>query len=214
MVKLQVLIKAFGSYHLQATLENCTDLQAHGDDFNWMFRVQCGSCREEHPNWIGIDATESHEISGSRGEANFVWRCTMCKREHTISKFPFLSPHLWYRLKRVTDQFPTPIAHFNHQTPYCTLADFDPSFNRSKAFYTFDQSESQKFATIAILECRGCEIIKFDPKGIWHCKGVNSGTVFDEVELELSNPDGWTDYDEKASEPVGVSEFESKIERA
>ncbi|KDE04429.1 hypothetical protein MVLG_05144 [Microbotryum lychnidis-dioicae p1A1 Lamole] len=168
MVKLQVLIKA--------TLENCTDLQAHGDDFNWMFRVQCGSCREEHPNWIGIDATESHEISGSRGEANFVWRCTMCKREHTIN--------------------------------------FDPSFNRSKAFYTFDQSESQKFATIAILECRGCEIVKFDPKGIWHCKGVNSGTVFDEVELELSNPDGWTDYDEKASEPVGVSEFESKIERA
>ncbi|SCV72382.1 BQ2448_3919 [Microbotryum intermedium] len=192
MVKLRVSIKA--------TLENCTDLQDSILTVDLkshvlitsQFRVQCGSCREEHPNWIGIDATESREISGSRGEANFVWRCTMCKREHTISKFPST-----FRRSDIRQ-----------------AGDFDPSFNRSKAFYTLDQSESQKFGTIAVLECRGCEIIKFDPKGIWHCKGVESGTLFDEVELGLDNPDGWNDYDEKASEPVGVSEFESKIERA
>lgn len=28
-----------------------------GEDFNWMFKVKCTSCREEHPNWVGIDAT-------------------------------------------------------------------------------------------------------------------------------------------------------------
>lgn len=58
--------------------------------------------------------------------------------------------------------------------------------------------------------------------------------MFDEVELSLSEPDGWTDYDEKvravsppnragqltyvyvsqSSVPVSVMEFESKIERA
>lgn len=61
--------------------------------------------------------------------------------------------------------------------------------------------------------------------------------MFNEVELSLDEPDGWTDYDEnvrlypfvilyfrllllillhlsQSSQPVGVSEFESKIERA
>lgn len=90
---------------------------------------------------------------------------------------------------------------------------------------------------ILLLEqCRGCEITAFDPKGTWSCKGTESGTVFNEVELSLDEPDGWTDYDEKvrfcqpcgsirleltlfplaeqSSEPVSVMEFESKIERA
>lgn len=28
-----------------------------GDNFNWLFKVRCSGCREEHPNWMGIDAT-------------------------------------------------------------------------------------------------------------------------------------------------------------
>ncbi|GAA5971985.1 hypothetical protein JCM21900_002627, partial [Sporobolomyces salmonicolor] len=111
---------------VKATLEGCTDLKPVGDDFNWMFKVKCSSCREEHPNWMGIDATEQREISGSRGEANLVWRCQMCKREHTIS--------------------------------------FDDSFSRAKAAYTLEDSDEQKFAPLAVLECRGCEITAFDPK--------------------------------------------------
>ncbi|KAM0749725.1 DUF866-domain-containing protein [Meredithblackwellia eburnea MCA 4105] len=160
----------------KATLENVTDLQPLGDDFNWMFRLKCQSCHEEHPNWVGIDATEQRPLSGSRGEANFVWKCTLCKRESSIN--------------------------------------FDDSFKRDKAVYTQEDSESQKFATLAVLECRGCEIVQFDPKGTWTCKGVESGTKFPEVELSLDEPDGWTDYDEKSGSPVSVMEFESKIERA
>lgn len=97
------------------------------------------------------------------------------------------------------------------------MIDFDPSFVRSKAFYTLEQSESQVYAPLAVLECRGCEILAFDPKvgtipllryknawltsfgeqGVWSCKGSDSNTPFTEVELSLSEPDGWTDYDEK-----------------
>lgn len=141
-----------------------------------MFKIKCVSCHEEHANWIGIDATELRPMSGSRGEANFVWKCSLCKRESSIN--------------------------------------FDNSFVREKAFYTFENSEAQQFSTLAVLECRGCEIIAFDPKGIWRCKGTDSGTVFSEVELMLDEPDGWMDYDEKSALPVGVTEFESKIERA
>ena len=76
-----------------------------------MFKIKCTSCREEHPNWVGIDATvrqpcsflpgndlltmadsqETRDISGSRGEAHLVWRCQMCKREHTVSASRILS---------------------------------------------------------------------------------------------------------------------------
>ncbi|GAA5859931.1 hypothetical protein JCM1840_001801 [Sporobolomyces johnsonii] len=176
---------------VKATLEGCTDLKPVGDDFNWMFKVKCSSCREEHPNWMGIDATEQREISGSRGEANLVWRCQMCKREHTIS--------------------------------------FDDSFSRAKAAYTLEDSDDQKFAPLAVLECRGCEITAFDPKpsgsrtgspkaaatlqGIWSAKGAESNTRFDEIELSLDELE-WNDYDEKAGAPVSIMDFESKIDRA
>lgn len=40
---------------------------------------------------------------------------------------------------------------------------FDSSLDRSKAKYTFEDSEEQKFVPIAVLECRGCEILAFDP---------------------------------------------------
>lgn len=43
-------------------------------------------------------------------------------------------------------------------------ADFDKSLDRAKAVYTLEQSENQQFGAIAVLECRGCEIVAFDPK--------------------------------------------------
>lgn len=65
--------------------------------FNYTFKVQCTSCREVHPNWVTLNrfvrlcaqfsphyiltelSQENHEQSGSRGEANFVWKCKNCK---------------------------------------------------------------------------------------------------------------------------------------
>lgn len=41
---------------------------------------------------------------------------------------------------------------------------FDDSFRRSSAAYTAEDSEEQRFATLAVLECRGCELTEFDPK--------------------------------------------------
>lgn len=35
-----------------------------------------------------------------------------------------------------------------------------------------------------------------------------------ECELSLDEPDGWSDYDEKANQPVSIMEFESRIDRA
>lgn len=68
--------------------------------FWYTFKVQCTSCREIHPNFVNVSrfvrspkkmseslfswltrlsAQEANDMSGSRGEANFVWRCKSCK---------------------------------------------------------------------------------------------------------------------------------------
>ena len=85
-------------------------------------------------------------MSGSRGEANFVWKCSLCKRESSISQF--------------TQSYIILVVILI----LSILLDFDNSFVREKAFYNFEDSESQKFVTLAVLECRVCEITAFDPK--------------------------------------------------
>jgi hypothetical protein len=99
-------------------------VKPQGEDFDWQIKAQCSSCREEHSSWMGVDATvrfslfflslldstmlmllneqESREISGSRGEANLVWRCQLCKREHSISSSHPFSPFSLSRTDELT----------------------------------------------------------------------------------------------------------------
>ncbi len=55
--------------------------------FHYTFKVQCTSCRETHANMVSVSRFEQNEMSGSRGEANFVWRCKNCK----VTMLPSLS---------------------------------------------------------------------------------------------------------------------------
>ncbi|KAI4725623.1 DUF866-domain-containing protein [Aureobasidium sp. EXF-10728] len=73
---------------LTAELNGVTDLapiDTEDSPFYYTFKVQCTSCREIHPNWVSVSRFEQNEVSGSRGEANFVWKCKNCKREHSAS---------------------------------------------------------------------------------------------------------------------------------
>ncbi|KZF19460.1 DUF866-domain-containing protein [Xylona heveae TC161] len=72
------------SLTLTAELQGVTDLRpddTEEDPYYYTFKVQCTSCRETHANWVNVSRFESNELSGSRGEANFVWKCRNCKRE-------------------------------------------------------------------------------------------------------------------------------------
>ncbi|CAK7201960.1 hypothetical protein SEUCBS139899_004676 [Sporothrix eucalyptigena] len=76
------------SLTLTADLAGVTNLRpADTEDapFWYTFKVQCTSCRETHANWVGVSRFEQNEMSGSRGEANFVWKCKNCKRESTAT---------------------------------------------------------------------------------------------------------------------------------
>ncbi|GAB7338692.1 hypothetical protein MBLNU457_5417t1 [Dothideomycetes sp. NU457] len=73
---------------ISAELNGVTDLlpiDTEEAPFYYTFKVQCTSCREVHPNWVSVSRFENNEISGSRGEANFVWRCKNCKKEHSAN---------------------------------------------------------------------------------------------------------------------------------
>ncbi|KAH3933744.1 hypothetical protein HBI25_176670 [Parastagonospora nodorum] len=73
---------------LKAELNGVTDLRPLDTEdapFFYTFKVQCTSCRETHPNFVSISRFEQNDISGSKGEANFVWKCKNCKREHSAN---------------------------------------------------------------------------------------------------------------------------------
>ncbi|KAF9898501.1 hypothetical protein BX616_003944 [Lobosporangium transversale] len=67
---------------------------------------------------------------------------------------------------------------------------------------------NDKFATIATIECRGLELVGFEPRSGWTAKGAESGTVFEDIDLTDGD---WADYDEKSQMPVGISNIESKF---
>ncbi|ORY98001.1 DUF866-domain-containing protein [Syncephalastrum racemosum] len=73
--------------YLKAELENVTDLRPT-DDYEWHFKIQCGSCRETDENWISFNPHETVDIPGSRGSANLVMRCKFCKRESSAQFEP------------------------------------------------------------------------------------------------------------------------------
>ncbi|KAH8120289.1 hypothetical protein DFH11DRAFT_1559342 [Phellopilus nigrolimitatus] len=77
--------------------------------------------------------------------------------------------------------------------------------------HLYTAESNGNFAPLVTLDCRGLEFTNFDPKGIWKCKGTESGTVFTDVDLSERE---WTDYDEKAAQPVGVMKIESEWSRA
>ncbi|KAL3688371.1 hypothetical protein R1sor_014680 [Riccia sorocarpa] len=66
--------------------------------------------------------------------------------------------------------------------------------------YTAEDSESGKFVPVACFDCRGIEPAEFIFRDGWSAEGL-SGTKFENIDLS----DGeWSEYDEKASESVGI----------
>jgi hypothetical protein len=81
---------------LQAELDGVTSvspIDTTDNPYFYTFKVQCNSCHEINGNWITISRQvciairswrpltlqEKATMSGSRGEANFVWKCKNCR---------------------------------------------------------------------------------------------------------------------------------------
>jgi len=146
-------------------------------------------------------------MSGSRGEANFVWRCKNCKVDTPPSR-------------HVPDEF----------TKAC-VAQRESSATIKAAPAGYEQAEPANAQKILEFDCRGLEFTEFIPEvrhetssvteaqrtnlpsfqGEWLVDGLESMTKFTGVELGEGE---WFDYDEKAGDEVSIKELKWGINRA
>lgn len=83
MVKLQLTAKAL--------LDNVTGLRpldTPQTPHEYVFRIQCTACRETHDKPVLVNRFEKHALSGSRGDASFVFRCRNCRLESSAQVLP------------------------------------------------------------------------------------------------------------------------------
>ena len=145
-------------------------------------------------------------MSGSRGEANFVWRCKNCKVLEPVSVSGLL--------------------RWPNQRP---LGQRESSATIKAAPTPYPQTEPAKSHKILEFDCRGLEFTEFLPEvcctafggsiihgadciqGEWLVDGVDSNTKFEGVELTEGE---WFDYDEKAGDEVSIKDLNWDIVRA
>eukprot|EP00742_Colponemidia_sp_Colp-10_P006956 GILJ01007465.1.p1 GENE.GILJ01007465.1~~GILJ01007465.1.p1 ORF type:complete len:189 (-),score=19.99 GILJ01007465.1:120-659(-) len=72
---------------LKADLDGVTELLVE-DDARWYFKISCSSCNEESENEVYFTKLDQMEMTGSRGSANFVFKCKFCKRESSVDIVP------------------------------------------------------------------------------------------------------------------------------
>uniref|UniRef100_A0A672M8F0 CXXC motif containing zinc binding protein n=1 Tax=Sinocyclocheilus grahami TaxID=75366 RepID=A0A672M8F0_SINGR len=70
-------------------------------------------------------------------------------------------------------------------------------------FSLLKAEDSERYKTIVQFECRGLEPVDFQPQAGFAARGATTSTQFPEINLQEKD---WTDYDEKASESVGIYE--------
>ncbi|XP_061166524.1 CXXC motif containing zinc binding protein-like [Saccostrea echinata] len=73
------------------------------------------------------------------------------------------------------------------------------------------ETDSGKFATVVVFDCRGLEPIDFSPRAGFVAEGAESGTPFTEIAFNEGDPD-WVDYDAQANQSVGVYNIQHRFE--
>ena len=69
--------------------------------------------------------------------------------------------------------------------------------------------ESDEWADFAAFECRGMEPIRWQPSEGYVCEGSESGAEF--TDIDLSDADGWTEWDEDGNCSVSITELQHRF---
>ncbi|KAI1319005.1 hypothetical protein EDD11_005203 [Mortierella claussenii] len=90
----------------------------------------------------------------------------------------------------------------------CKFCKCESSADFASKPVAYEIENNEKYATIITIECRGLELVGFEPRSGWKAKGAESGTVFEDIDLTDGD---WAEYDEKSELPVGISGIEAKF---
>uniref|UniRef100_A0AC34RNK5 SKP1 component POZ domain-containing protein n=1 Tax=Panagrolaimus sp. JU765 TaxID=591449 RepID=A0AC34RNK5_9BILA len=75
------------------------------------------------------------------------------------------------------------------------------------SYKAYSAEKNEEWQPIVKFDCRGLEPVDFDPRVGWRAIGVESGTVFEDIDLHDKE---WADYDEKVNEPVEINNIGSR----
>lgn len=120
---------------------------------------------------------------GSCGEESKNWQYATRDEIHTLAKGRG-ECHISWR------------CHFCKRTS--TLEILSDSYN------AYSAEKNNQYQTIVKFDCRGLEPVNFEPRVGWKCVGSESGTLFDEIDL---NETVWADYDERVAQPVEITDI-------
>ncbi|RXG67181.1 hypothetical protein Avbf_01247 [Armadillidium vulgare] len=125
-------------------------------------------------------------------------RCNSCSE--VSEKWQFISAD-----EKIEMQGSRGVCNYQAKCKLCNRISSLDVCLQQKGKYTAD--DVPNFKTVIAFECRGLSICDFQFGEGWKCKGVESKTVFENLDLS----EDWCDYDEEAKEPVGISELEFNI---
>ncbi|MCJ1473305.1 RNA polymerase II transcription factor B subunit 4 [Lambiella insularis] len=175
---------------LTADLTGVTDLSpvdTEDDPYFFTFKVQCTSCRETHPNWVNVSRFDSTEVSGSRGEANFVWKCKACKRESTAS-------------------IKAPAAAYHHASPPTrqNIVEFDCrglEFMEFKADGEWKAKGIESGTSFGGIDLQEGEWFDYDEKAGEEITHIHSGASHSSATSIMDAVDGTEHYEKSSTEP-------------
>ncbi|GHJ88300.1 hypothetical protein NliqN6_4702 [Naganishia liquefaciens] len=174
MVKLTLFVKM--------EVENATEVKPK-QNFQFVMNILCTSCRQEHGTDVYMSPDEECELSGSRGSANFVFRCQDCKKEHSAS---FVPP---------TSSSKDLIVPYTSQT-----AEWQPLIcldcrGLEPTSFLVNNGQGGSWQCVSFSEEEGAK------------------TKREQFVFEIDEDGRWDDYDEANSREIGVREIESKWQR-
>ncbi|XP_035655262.1 CXXC motif containing zinc binding protein isoform X1 [Oncorhynchus keta] len=182
----------------KATLENITNVRPEGEDFRWFLKLKCANCGEIPEKWQYINLMDSVPLKGGRGSASMVQKCKLCARENSIDIMrDTITPYnvSTVLIVKLTSQLILGLTAIEATHTFLSLPRGGAAAVKAE--------DSERFKTMVQFECRGLEPVDFQPQAGFAAEGAESGTKFPEITLLEKD---WTDYDEKASESVGIYE--------
>ncbi|CDO95788.1 unnamed protein product [Kluyveromyces dobzhanskii CBS 2104] len=154
----------------------------------YTFRLVCTNCREDHDAPIRVNRFESHDMPGSKGKASFVMKCKFCGQECSIN------------LTRTKED----------------LNNLDEETNLELIEQTKKDRKKNGLKSVPIeqalwlgLDCRGCEVTKFETADTTFVAELVSKK---EIEFQFEDDENeWYDYDEDAGEVVSVVDMQFDV---
>ncbi|KAK0410065.1 hypothetical protein QR680_004924 [Steinernema hermaphroditum] len=98
------------------------------------------------------------------------------------------------------------IGHIVGKCSFCARQNTVEILTDSYKSYSVEKNE--QFQPIVRFECRGAEPVDFDFRVGWRAEGIESSTVFEDIDL---NEKEWADYDEKAGESTEINELSCRF---